>query len=164
MQRYRQSKYGPSTCQDFSNDLSSAHHHIGIEVLIQTMDSSGTRWFEVDTRPLKDDSVSASNLVNSITLIYYRCLYSLRFHRRPDVESIVDSIPKGNSPQVGPKTSWSMTIRCSPYISLSGSIWEEHYLTYFIKHPCNIFICHGENIFAHISNFMKLRKSMHSLV
>ena len=34
-----------------------------------------------------------------------------KFHRRPDVDNTVESIPTGNRPQVGPNNSWSMDIR-----------------------------------------------------
>ena len=36
-------------------DLSSATHHIGLEVSTYTESSSGTRWFDVDTSPSNPD-------------------------------------------------------------------------------------------------------------
>ena len=41
---------------------SSIVHHIGLVVLMVTTFSSGKKWFDVDTRPPKDDSASAAGV------------------------------------------------------------------------------------------------------
>lgn len=46
---------------------SSAVHQMGFDVCTHTMASSGTRWFEVDTSPSKEEVVSAIwQIVNTV--------------------------------------------------------------------------------------------------
>jgi len=94
--------------------LSSATHHIGLEVSTNTVSSSGTRWFDVDTIPSKPDiwfSVKNKHLEIRIVLIL-RGLYAPKFHLRPAVVNTVESTPTGRSPQVGPSIEWSIEMRC----------------------------------------------------
>lgn len=49
---------------------SSIVHQIGLVVLIVTVFSSGMRWFDVDTRPSKDDSASAAGPQTSARTLF----------------------------------------------------------------------------------------------
>lgn len=56
---------------------SSIVHQIGLDVVIVTTFSSGTRWFDVDTRPPKDDSASASGNTASASS-HFSCSANVR--------------------------------------------------------------------------------------
>jgi len=95
--------------------LSSATHHIGLEVSTNTVSSSGTRWFDVDTIPSKPDIwFTVKKHVKICIVLILRGLYALKFHLRPAVVSTVESTPTGRSPQVGPSIEWSIEMRCLP--------------------------------------------------
>ena len=54
----------------------------------------------------------------------------LRFQRSPVVVRVVESMPTGRRPQVGPKTVWSTFMRCSPCVCVGVSVrirrcWEK---------------------------------------
>lgn len=97
-------------------DLSSATHHMGLEVSTYTVSSSGTKWFDVDTSPSNPDNWFAmkKHLKNLQLCSYLRGLYALKFHLSPAVVSTVESTPTGSSPQVGPSIEWSIEMRCLP--------------------------------------------------
>lgn len=86
-----------------SRFLNSAVHQIGLLVLIHTF-SSGMRWFEVETKPSKEDSCSAVAIIRKTKYSDGKKTDALRFHRSPVVESIVESMPTGSRPHVGPRT------------------------------------------------------------
>jgi hypothetical protein len=97
-------------------DLSSATHHIGLEVSTYTVSSSGTRWFDVDTSPSNPDIWFAmkKHSKNLHRVRFEGGLYALKFHLSPAVVSTVESTPTGSSPQVGPSIEWSIEMRCLP--------------------------------------------------
>jgi hypothetical protein len=98
----------------------STHHRTGREVETLTTGSEGMRWFEVDTKPSKE--VSPSYCQPGV--IKRR---SPRFHLKPSVVTIAESMPTGRIPHVCPMVVWSISIKWDPCSQLRRRLQ-----TYFI--------------------------------
>lgn len=59
----------------------------------------------------------------------YAAWNSLKFHLNPDIVKIVDLIPMGNNPQVGPMIVWSIGISCTPFVH-PPKLWANKSITH----------------------------------